>query len=179
MTVPVLVLRLEGMFFTWPIGIIRSLEEWECRVRRRRGIGLRRPLSPVSDWRHSFGDARSGCAAALGGHAIIGERLNRPTIVIPTDDAAAILIAEQGATLQRWFLFPQQPAMLPRHLANKENCICYAAESEWQARSCVSEFYRRRAQVRRACYGSDRGRKPLSRGCFPGGCSHHVDLRDS
>ncbi len=32
----------------------------------------------------------------------IGERLNRPTIVIPIDDVAAIFIAEQAATLKRW-----------------------------------------------------------------------------
>jgi len=49
----------------------------------------------------------------------IGERLNRPTIVIPIDDVAAIFIAEQAATLKRWFLFPEQPAILPRTLANK------------------------------------------------------------
>ncbi len=55
----------------------------------------------------------------LEGMALIGEWLNRPTIVIPTDDVAAIFIAEQAATLQRWFLFPQQPPMLPRTLANK------------------------------------------------------------
>jgi predicted ATP-grasp superfamily ATP-dependent carboligase len=55
----------------------------------------------------------------LEGMALIGERLDRPTIVIPTDDVAATLVAEQAATLQRWFMFPQQPAALPRTLANK------------------------------------------------------------
>jgi predicted ATP-grasp superfamily ATP-dependent carboligase len=51
--------------------------------------------------------------------AIIGERLNRPTIVIPTDDFGAIFLAEHAATLHRWFLFPQPPATMPRTLANK------------------------------------------------------------
>jgi D-aspartate ligase len=55
----------------------------------------------------------------LEGMAIIGERLRRPAIVIPTDDAAAIFLAEEAATLQRWFLFPHQPPALPRTLANK------------------------------------------------------------
>src|SRR5438874_2031591 len=55
----------------------------------------------------------------LDGMAVIGKRLNRPTILVPTDDVAAIFIAEQAATLQRWFLFPQQPSLLPRTLANK------------------------------------------------------------
>jgi D-aspartate ligase len=56
----------------------------------------------------------------LEGMAKIAERLNRPTIVIPTDDAAAIFMAEEAATLRRWFLFPQLPAQLPRTLANKK-----------------------------------------------------------
>ena len=51
---------------------------------------------------------------------MIGEQLNRPAVVIPTDDAAAIFVAEEADVLQRWFLFPQQPAMLPRILANKK-----------------------------------------------------------
>ena len=83
-------------------------------------IGLRRPrvsryLTGAFIWDTRGLDAQQ----LLDGMAIIGERLKRPTIVIPTDDVAAIFIAEQAATLQQWFLFPQQPAMLPRTLANK------------------------------------------------------------
>lgn len=55
----------------------------------------------------------------LEGIAAIGAQLNRPTIVIPTDDVAAIFIAENAAALVRWFLLPEQPATLPRILANK------------------------------------------------------------
>ena len=55
----------------------------------------------------------------LEGMAAIGERLNRPTIVIPTDDVGAIFLAEQAAILRKWFIFPQQSAALPRVLANK------------------------------------------------------------
>jgi D-aspartate ligase len=55
----------------------------------------------------------------LDGMASIGKRLNRSTVLIPTDDVAAIFVAEQAAILQRWFLFPQQPSLLPRTLANK------------------------------------------------------------
>ena len=54
----------------------------------------------------------------LDGMAAIGERLN-PAVVIPTDDAAAIFVAEEAARLRRWFLFPQQPPTLARALANK------------------------------------------------------------
>jgi len=55
----------------------------------------------------------------LEGLAIIGRRLDRPTILIPTDDFAAIFIAEEAQTLRRWFVFPQAPRTLPRTLANK------------------------------------------------------------
>jgi D-aspartate ligase len=55
----------------------------------------------------------------LEGMAIIGGRLNRQTIIIPTSDVAAILIAEHAEELQPWFLFSEQPSTLPRTLANK------------------------------------------------------------
>jgi predicted ATP-grasp superfamily ATP-dependent carboligase len=55
----------------------------------------------------------------LEGMARIGKWLHRPTILIPTSDVAAILVAEHAATLQEWFLFPQQPAMQTRTLADK------------------------------------------------------------
>ncbi len=55
----------------------------------------------------------------LEGMNVIRERLSRPAILIPTDDVLAILVAEQAAALQPQFLFPQQPPMLPRTLANK------------------------------------------------------------
>ncbi|HLW60004.1 MAG TPA: class I SAM-dependent methyltransferase [bacterium] len=56
----------------------------------------------------------------LDGMAVIAERLDRPTVLIPTDDAAAIFMAEEAATLRRWYLFPEQPAHLPRTLASKK-----------------------------------------------------------
>jgi predicted ATP-grasp superfamily ATP-dependent carboligase len=59
---------------------------------------------------------RQGILDAL---ARIGKKLNKPTILIPTDDLAAILIAE-SATLRQWFLFPDILPSLPRTLANKE-----------------------------------------------------------
>jgi D-aspartate ligase len=49
----------------------------------------------------------------------IGRKLNRPTILIPTDDLGAILVAEESATLRQWFIFPDMSAGTPRNLANK------------------------------------------------------------
>ncbi len=52
--------------------------------------------------------------------AKIGKNLNRPTILIPTDDLGAILVAEESARLRQWFVFPDISAGLPRKLANKQ-----------------------------------------------------------
>jgi D-aspartate ligase len=49
----------------------------------------------------------------------IGRRLGRGTILVPTDDEAAILVAEQADTLAEHFRFPRQPPALPRLLASK------------------------------------------------------------
>jgi len=45
--------------------------------------------------------------------------LNQPTILIPTDDAGAILIAEEARTLRQWFLFSELGPDIPRSLADK------------------------------------------------------------
>ncbi len=50
----------------------------------------------------------------------IGRRLDRRTILIPTDDFAAILIAEEAAKLRRWFIFPESDPNIPRAVANKK-----------------------------------------------------------
>ena len=50
----------------------------------------------------------------------IGKRLGRPAVLIPTDDQAAIWIAEFADLLAKWFEFPPVPRELPRVLANKK-----------------------------------------------------------
>jgi D-aspartate ligase len=49
----------------------------------------------------------------------VGEQLNGPTVLIPTDDFAATLIAQEAMALRKWFLFPKVPPFLPNALANK------------------------------------------------------------
>jgi predicted ATP-grasp superfamily ATP-dependent carboligase len=51
--------------------------------------------------------------------AQIGEKLGHKSVVIPTGDVAAILLAENASFLKRWFIAPNQEASLPRTLANK------------------------------------------------------------
>jgi D-aspartate ligase len=55
----------------------------------------------------------------LQGMAELGRRLGRPAILVPTDDLAAILVAEHAAVLEEWFVFPRPPASLPRTVASK------------------------------------------------------------
>ena len=54
------------------------------------------------------------------GLASIGQELSRPAILVPTDDPAAVFIAEHSETLGKWFLFPRLARHLPRRLANKK-----------------------------------------------------------
>jgi D-aspartate ligase len=119
--VPVLVLKIgRYILHHGTVGIIRSLGRMGVPVfsiveDRFTPAAVCKYVTGTLTWETQGLDAKK----LLDGMAIIGERLNRPTILVPTDDVAAILIAEQAATLQRWFLFPQQPVLLPRTLANK------------------------------------------------------------
>jgi D-aspartate ligase len=53
--------------------------------------------------------------------ATIGKALNRPMILVPTDDGAAVFIAEHANELRQSFLFPHLPAALPGQLTNKSS----------------------------------------------------------
>ncbi|MER5390642.1 carboxylate--amine ligase [Saccharopolyspora sp. NPDC002686] len=49
----------------------------------------------------------------------LAQRIGRTAVLIPTDDAAAIFLAEHGDPLRMWFQFAQPPHDLPRQLAGK------------------------------------------------------------
>ena len=55
----------------------------------------------------------------LTGLLRLAEHIGRPSVLLTTDDAGAIFLAEHGRDLRRWFLFPEPPADLPRRLAGK------------------------------------------------------------
>ena len=66
-------------------------------------------------WQPPAGDTeriRAGLTA-------LAERIGRPAVLIPTDDAGALFLAEHGAGLRSSFLFPAPPSDLPRQLAGK------------------------------------------------------------
>lgn len=50
----------------------------------------------------------------------VGRRIGRPTLLIPTDEEAAVLIAEHQDALGERFLFPRVEPGLPRRLASKQ-----------------------------------------------------------
>ncbi len=50
----------------------------------------------------------------------IGRRIGRPAVLIPTDEEAAVLIAEHQDALTDRFLLPRVDPKLPRHLASKQ-----------------------------------------------------------
>ncbi|MCX5204910.1 ATP-grasp domain-containing protein [Streptomyces sp. NBC_00237] len=50
----------------------------------------------------------------------VGARIGRPAVLVPTDEEAAVLIAEHQRELAPAFLFPSVPADLPRRLASKQ-----------------------------------------------------------
>ncbi|MFJ3639074.1 ATP-grasp domain-containing protein [Streptomyces sp. NPDC090108] len=58
----------------------------------------------------------------------IGRRIGRPTVLIPTDEEAAVLIAEHQDALAGPFLFPRVDPALPRRLASKQGLHELCAE---------------------------------------------------
>jgi D-aspartate ligase len=102
------------------LGVIRSLGRAGVRVY---GVHEDR-LAPAANSRYLRGrllwrpdPARPD--RVLAGLARLGEIIGRPAVLIPTDDAGAIFLAEHGTALRGSFLFSKPPADLPRRLAGK------------------------------------------------------------
>jgi D-aspartate ligase len=60
--------------------------------------------------------------------SLIAEFIARPTIIIPMDDLSAVCVAENAASLARWFIIPPIPPQLPHELANKARLHALCAE---------------------------------------------------
>jgi D-aspartate ligase len=58
----------------------------------------------------------------------IARRIGRPAVLVPTDEEAAVLIAEHQDDLQGFFLFPRVDPALPRRLASKQGLHALCAE---------------------------------------------------
>jgi len=55
----------------------------------------------------------------LRGIGAVAERIGRPAVLVPTDDHAAMFVADHADELRHWFLIPPQSAALVRAVANK------------------------------------------------------------
>jgi D-aspartate ligase len=121
-TVPALVLKLDSyVLHHGGLGVVRSLGRLGIPVY---GV-YREHLVPaaVSNylsgrfiWRSDAEDEDR----FLDGMAMIGERLGRTAVLVPTDDLGAILVSQHAPTLSRWFRLPQPPPGLAHLVASKK-----------------------------------------------------------
>jgi D-aspartate ligase len=102
------------------LGVIRSLGRLGVPV-----YGVHEgPWAPAAGSRYLAGrffwqPSAADVDRVLMGLQRLADRIGRPSVLITTDDAGAIFLAEHGRDLRRWFLFPDPPRDLPRKLAGK------------------------------------------------------------
>ena len=118
---PAVVLKLDpNVLHHGGLGVIRSLGRLGVPV-----YGVHEgPWAPAASSRYLSGRCfwqpdPDDAGRIQAGLLQLAERIGRPAVLIPTDDAGAIFLAEHGAALRRSFLFPEQPAGLPRPVAGK------------------------------------------------------------
>jgi D-aspartate ligase len=120
-TVPALIFKLSRNAVQHStVGIIRSLGSrgvpvYACVEDRLAPASVARHLRRAFVWQTS----KLNNFAILAHLVAAGERLGRQAILIPTDDKAAVFIAEHAAVLSEWFLFPRLPGELPGRLSDK------------------------------------------------------------
>ncbi len=120
-TTPAVVLKLDhNVMHHGGLGVIRSLG--------RAGIPVyavhEHPLAPAAHSRYLHGrflwnPHPHEPEQVVDGLIRLAERIGRPAVLIPTDDAGAILLAEYGDALRPWFRFSTIASHLPRQLAGK------------------------------------------------------------
>jgi len=118
---PAVVLKLDpNVMHHGGLGVIRSLGRLGVPV-----YGVHEgPFAPAASsrylqgrcfWQPDAGDTER----VLAGLLRLADRIGQPAVLVPTDDAGAILLAEHGSGLRKSFLFPDPPDDLPRRLAGK------------------------------------------------------------
>lgn len=119
--VPVLIMKLGHYpLHHGVMGAIRSLGRagvpvYGVHEDRLAPAGLSRYLAGRFIWPTTSGELQE----LLEGMASIAEKIGRPAILLPTDDRAAVFVAEHAAALRQHFRFLDQPAGLPHRLADK------------------------------------------------------------
>jgi D-aspartate ligase len=127
---PAVVLKLNpNVFHHGGLGVIRSLGRLGVEVHTVHED----PLTPAAASRYVHGRWQWNPGVAdpdriTAGLVRLAERIGRPAVLIPTDDAGAIFLAEHGAPLRRDFLFPSPAPELPRQLADKYSLYLMCGE---------------------------------------------------
>jgi D-aspartate ligase len=102
------------------LGVIRSLGRIGVPV-----YGVHEgPWAPAASSRYLAGrffwqPGPADVDRVLSGLMRLAERIGQRSVLLATDDAGAIFLAEHGRDLRSAFLFPEPPAHLPRQLAGK------------------------------------------------------------
>jgi predicted ATP-grasp superfamily ATP-dependent carboligase len=120
-TTPAVVLKLDpNVLHHGGLGVIRSLGRLGVPVYgvhegRWAPAASSRYLAGRVFWQPPPDDVERITAGLLG----LAGRIGRPAVLLPTDDAGAIFLAEHGGPLRDSFLFADPPAELPRQVAGK------------------------------------------------------------
>lgn len=126
--VPALLLRLDrNPFHHGSLGAVRSLGRAGVEVH----AFVESPRGPLGRSRYlSQGHAMAGVGASAGlERALVraSERIGRPAVLIPMDDAGAIAAARLAARLAGRFLLPAQPPDFPERAADKAELAALCA----------------------------------------------------
>ena len=120
-TTPAVVLKLDpNVMHHGGLGVIRSLGRLGVPV-----YGVHEgPLAPAASSVYLHGRCfwqpdPAETDRVLAGLGQLAGHIGRPAVLLPTDDAGAIFLAEHGARLRPRFLFSDPPAGLPRQVAGK------------------------------------------------------------
>jgi len=118
---PAVILKLDhNVMHHGGLGAIRSLGRLGVPV-----YGVHEdPLAPAARSRYLHGrwiwrPEPNDVQRVREGLITLAERIGRRSVLIPTDDAGAIFLAEHGSDLRQYFLFSAPPVVLPRQLAGK------------------------------------------------------------
>lgn len=118
---PAVVLKLDpNVLHHGGLGVIRGLGRFGVPVyavheERLAPAAHSRHLRGRWLWRPQAEDPERLVAGLLQ----LSERLGQRAVLFPTDDAGAVLLAEQGSELRERFAFPAPPSELPRQVADK------------------------------------------------------------
>src|SRR5580698_7178167 len=120
-TTPAVVLKFDpNVMHHGGLGVIRSLGRIGVPV-----YGVHEgPLAPAAHSRYLQGrcfwqPGSDDAGRITDGLVRLADRIGRRAVLLPTDDAGAIYLAEHGGALRSRFIFPDPPADLPRQVAGK------------------------------------------------------------